>query len=169
MTAAPPTPPGQYLLEPGHIYIPAAPTLVSAVLGSAVSVCLYDRKRRVGGINHYQLPFVREKHRATAIFGNVGTIALIRMLVHDGSRLKHLEAQILGGAFNPAVSPRDIGRQNLQVARRILISERIAVASEDSGGEKGRKVIFNSHTGEVAVFKADRLRQSDWYPYEGNR
>jgi chemotaxis protein CheD len=159
----------QYFLEAGHIFLPAGPTIVSAVLGSSVAVCLFDRRRAVGGINHFHLPHTAERHRATAIYGNVATIALIRMLIHDGSKTKHLEAQILGGAFNPSVSQRNVGRENVQIARRILVKERIAIASEDCGGERGRKVVFNSGSGEVAVFKADRLRQSDWYPYAGAR
>jgi chemotaxis protein CheD len=158
-----------YLLEPGHIFIPAGPTIISVVLGSSVAVCLFDRKRQIGGINHFQLPHIREKHKATAIYGNVATITLIRMMVHDGSKIKHLEAQILGGAFNPAVSERNVGRENTQIARRVLLKERINIASEDCGGERGRKIVFNAASGEVAVFKADRLRQSDWFPYEGIR
>jgi chemotaxis protein CheD len=47
--------------------------------------------------------------------------------------------------------------------------EGIRVVSEDTGGEKGRKIVFNTGTNEVAVLKVDRLRKGDWYPYEGDR
>ena len=159
----------KYLLEPGYIYLPAEPATISAVLGSAVSVCLYDRKRGVGGMNHYPFPFTAESARATACYGNVATIALIRMMIDDGSRRKHLEAQILGGAHNTDVSEKNIGRENVRVARKILLREKIALASEDIGGVKGRKIVFTTDTSDVAVMKVAKLRRGDWYPYEHRR
>jgi len=158
-----------YLLEPGYIYLPAKPATISTVLGSAVSVCLYDRKRAVGGMNHYPFPFTAESARATACYGNVATIALIRMMIDDGSRRKHLEAQIYGGAYNTDVSEKDIGRENARVAQKILLREKIALASEDTGGVKGRKIVFTTDTSDIAVMKVAKLRRGDWYPYEHRR
>ena len=158
-----------YFLEPGYIFLAINPTSISAVAGSSVSVSIYDRNRKVGGMNLFRFPYVREKDRATAEYGNVATITLIRMMLHDGSRIKDLEAQILGGAHNNKISPKNIGRDNIMAARKILAKERISVASEDVGGDKGRKVVFNTSAGEVAVIKVDKLRAADWYPYTQNR
>lgn len=123
----------------------------------------------MGGMNLFRFPYVREKDRATAEYGNVATITLIRMMLHDGSRIKDLEAQILGGAYNNKMSPKNIGRDNIMAARKILAKERVSVVSEDVGGDKGRKVVFNTSAGEVAVIKVDKLRTADWYPYTQNR
>ncbi|QTA85258.1 chemotaxis protein CheD [Desulfonema magnum] len=158
-----------YFLEPGYIFLATKPAIISGVLGSCVSVCLYDRKRKIGGMNHFQLPYAREKGLATAIYGNAAIVMLIRMMTSDGSKIKHLEAQILGGAYNPGISQKNIGQENIKVARRILAEKRISVVSEDVGGEKGRKIVFNTNTNEVAVIKVDRLRKGDWYPYESDR
>lgn len=161
--------PTDYFIEPGYILVAAKPAVISGVLGSCAAVCLYDRKRKVGGMNHFQYPFIDDKRKATAIYGNVATLALIRMMIADGSKPKHLEAQIIGGAHNPAVSPKNIGRENVLMARKILIRQRITVTSEDVGGEKGRKVVFNTRQNEVAVMKVENLRTGDWYPYSDNR
>lgn len=158
-----------YFLDPGYIFLPKKPTIVSMVLGSCVSVCLYDSKRKVGGINHYQYPHTNERHNATAKYGNVSTITLIRMMLNDGSKRKHLEAQIVGGANHSEICTKNIGRQNIMIARKILAKERINIASEDVGGEKGRKIVFNTHTNEMAVMKVDKLRAVDWFPYENDR
>jgi chemotaxis protein CheD len=80
-----------------------------------------------------------------------------------------MEAQIIGGAHNPALSPKNIGRENILMARKILIRHRISLASEDVGGEKGRKVVFNTRQNEIAVMKVENLRAGDWYPYDDNR
>jgi len=54
-------------------------------------------------------------------------------------------------------------------ARKILIREMISIASEDVGGEKGRKIVFNTDMSEIAVIKVEKLRNKDWYPYEDHR
>ena len=91
------------------------------------------------------------------------------MLRDGGSKKKYLEAQVLGGAYNPKVSDKDIGLANVKIARRILMTAGITISSEDTGGDKGRKIVFNTTTNELAVFKVERLREADWYPYEGIR
>ena len=158
-----------YYLEPGYIFLAEKPTSISTVIGSCVSVCIYDRKRKVGGMNHFELPLATDSDQATARFGNVATITLIRMMIHDGSKIKNLEAQILGGAHNRKVSPKDIGFENIMAAKKILTREQIRVTSEDVRGGKGRKIVFNTGTNDVAVFKVDKLRESDWYPYRNDR
>ena len=86
-----------------------------------------------------------------------------------GSKKRHMEAQILGGAYAPERCSRDLGAENVRVARRVLMREGIRVVSEDTGGQKGRKIVFNTGTNEVAVLKVGRLRKGDWYPYGGDR
>jgi chemotaxis protein CheD len=158
-----------YFLEPGYIFVATRPAVISSVLGSAVSVCLYDRKRKLGGMNQFQLPEVRDRRKATARYGNAATLALVRMMEENGCAIRTLEAQILGGAFNREISDEDVGRANVVVARRVLGRKGIRIVSEDVGGAKGRKVVFNTGTNEVAVMKVDRLRSGDWHPYVGDR
>lgn len=164
--------PREYFLKKGYIFIPAVPTLIATVVGSGIAVCLWDRKRRRGGMNHFLFPQARNPSEAKPVFGNVSIFALVRFFREDGSEIKNLEAQIFGGA-----APKDgshdavkVARSNVQVARTMLARYGIPIVAEDVGGHKGRKVVFHSHTGEVAVIHADRIRKSDWYPYdEGER
>jgi chemotaxis protein CheD len=51
------------------------------------------------------------------------------------------------------------------MAKRILERQGISVTSEDVGGTKGRKLIYNTETNEAVVLKVERLREEDWYPY----
>jgi chemotaxis protein CheD len=155
-----------YFLEPGYIYVSPKPVVISTVLGSCIAVCLFDRKRNVGGMNHFQFPGTRDQDRATARYGNVALPLLIRMVLDGGSKKKHLEAQIFGGAHNREISPKDIGRGNITIARKILAREGIRIVSEDVGGEKGRKIVFDTQANEIAVLKVDKLRKGDWYPYK---
>lgn len=161
--------PANYFLEPGFVIMPSGPTVISAVLGSGVSICMFDRKRKVGGMNSFQLPLIREIGKTTTRYGNVAVWTLIRMMVEDGSKIKNLEAQIVGGAHNPELSNLNMGQENIKIAKKILAREKITVTSEDTGGSKGRKVVFSTHTNEIAILKVEKLRKSDWYPYEDDR
>jgi Chemotaxis protein; stimulates methylation of MCP proteins len=91
------------------------------------------------------------------------------MMLEDGSKLKHLEAQIFGGAHNYKLCPQNIGLENSRIARRILVQKGVAIVSEDVGGMKGRKVVFSTSSNEIVVLRVERLRKSDWYPYEEDR
>lgn len=155
-----------YFLQPGYIFMPDQSISISTVIGSGVSVCIYDKKIQIGGMNHFQLPYMATKGKTTALYGNIATIALIKMMLAHGSKRKHLEAQIFGGAYNPKKNDKDIGRENIKIARNILLKSKISIISKDVGGEKGRKVVFNTDTNEIAVLKVDSLRDDDWYPYQ---
>jgi chemotaxis protein CheD len=91
------------------------------------------------------------------------------MMIQGGSREKHLEAQILGGAFNREMSGTDVGRNNVAAARKTLERFRVRIVSEDVGGQRGRKFVFNTQTAELAVMRVEKLRKMDWYPYANDR
>jgi chemotaxis protein CheD len=158
-----------YFLKPGYIYLPDRPTTISTVLGSSVAVSLYDRSIKSGGMNHFLFPSAEDRNRTTAQYGNIAILTLLRMMAANGSNLKNIEAQIFGGAFNPEYSKRNIGSENLKTARRVLAGKKIRVRSEDVGGELGRKIVFNTATYEIVTLKVERLRESDWFPYTGDR
>lgn len=158
-----------YFLESGFIFIAKIPTVISAVLGPCVSVCLYDTERGTGGMNHFQLPRTDDRDKATPRYGNVATLALIQMMLRDGSKRNHLEAQLFGGAFHSGISSWDIGNENIKTARNVLEKKGILLVSEDVGGNKGRKIVFNTSSNEALVLKVDKIRKKDWYPYEDNR
>lgn len=158
-----------YFLKPGYILIPKKPTVISVVLGSCVAVSISDKKKKISGINHFLLPYTKDSSKSTARYGNVATLALLKMMIEEGSKTKNLEAQIFGGAHNPEISRENIGWENIRIARKVLSRKGIKIVSEDVGGEKGRKIIFDTAKNELAVLKVDNLRKGDWYPYEDDR
>ncbi len=137
--------------------------VVQTVLGSCVAVCLWDRYLQYGGINHYLYPYVREKKKATPVYGNVAIIALVRMMEEAGCKRESMIAHILGGAHPEDDPGYDTGDKNAEIARRALNHCKIKIASEDIGGVMGRKIVFDTDTGQVAVLKVHQLRKSDWY------
>ena len=151
-----------YYLDPGCIFFSKTPTNVRTVVGSCVVVCLWDKKLNFGGMSHFQYPSTPEHSEATARYGNASTLQLLRLMYGAGCKSASLVAQILGGA-RPAHAPRDrMGERNVAAAREVLARNKVTILSEDVGGTMGRKLAFNTGTGEVAVLKVHRLRSSDW-------
>lgn len=116
-------------------------------------------------MNNFQLPYAPKADSATARYGNAATTALVEIFVRGGSEVTDLEAQIFGGACNPQNSGKDVGKENISVARKVLKKKDIRIVSEDVSGEKGRKVLFNTGSYEIAILKVEQLRKEDWYPY----
>ncbi len=154
------------MVKPGHIFVTQAPMVVHTVLGSSVATCLWDQERRWGGINHFNRPACPRGEPTTARYGNVAVPALVIMLLSRGSRPDDLVAQILGGATSPNSTNEKLGAENIRIARKALGRAGIRVVSEDVGGTMGRKLAFDTRSGEIAVLKVHRLRRSDWQETE---
>ncbi|TYT75035.1 chemotaxis protein CheD [Desulfobotulus mexicanus] len=159
-----------YLLRPGFLFIPDEGTVISAVLGSCVAVALFDRKNKKGGMNHFLYPHAPDAKNATTFYGNVATSTLIRIFLKEQPSRKHLEAMIFGGAVHASMpQAQKVAEKNINIAQSLLEKAGITVSVADTGGNRGRKVIFDTLSGESLVYRVERLRSGDWYPYEGMR
>jgi chemotaxis protein CheD len=45
----------------------------------------------------------------------------------------------------------NLGQKNVQVAKAILLAEGIPIVAEDVDGERGRKLIFQTHDGAAWI------------------
>ena len=119
---------------------------------------------------HYLYPFADNRDRATAKYGNVAISHLIKMFLDWGADRRDIRAQMFGGAsLRHSTECERIAGENIRIARCVLERSGIKIISEDVGGDMGRKVMYNTHSNEAIVYKTERLRGSDWYPYKDNR
>jgi chemotaxis protein CheD len=157
----------KYHLQPGFIFTSLEPALVTTIVGTCVAVCLYDRRLRCGGVNHYFFPKTPRGGKNTPKYGNVAIPALVRMMLSQGCRVRDMEAQIFGGGRRSMSDPGSVGGGNVKMARKILKKLKIPIVSEDTGGVKGRRVLFHTCTNEAIVMKTHKIRRGDWHPYRG--
>ncbi|WP_051309127.1 chemotaxis protein CheD [Desulfogranum japonicum] len=154
-----------YLL-PGDYHFATSPTLIHTVLGSCISVVLFDPKTRYGAMCHAVFDTTG---RSTKVHDCMKYIdcAMERMfedfLVH---RIKpaHLTVKLFGGAamINSRTVASDLiqpGAKNVSLARKLLHEKGCVVTSEDCGGSEGRKIFFCSHTGDIFLKKIRRVRR----------
>lgn len=156
----------EYFLRPGFIFFSGDPTVILSVLGASVAVTFYDRENGFGGMNHFVYPWMQKEVQPTALYAQPAIVQLIRLFRNSGSSLEHLEAHIIGGATPPDAdtTEAEVGRQNIDAATQMLERYEIPIIGQEVGGRHGRKVLFNTVTGELVIAKVDRIRKSDWYP-----
>ena len=160
----------EYYLKPGYIFLNTEPSIISTAIGSCVAVSLWDCRKKYGGVAHYLYPFTDSRDKATAMYGNVAISYLIRTFLNEGADRKNIKAQIFGGAsLQHLAECSEVAKENLRIARRVLGRFKISIISEDVGGDLGRKLVYNTSTNEAIVYKAKKLRRSDWYPYISDR
>lgn len=135
----------------GEIHIGVRATEISTILGSCISVCLYDNIDRVGGMNHYLVPLWNENGLQSPKFGNISIPRLIESMLNVGCNISNIEAKIFGGGNVIDVSHNDlmIGRKNILIAKEILKEYNIPITAQDIGGDKGRRIMMRSDTGKI--------------------
>jgi chemotaxis protein CheD len=141
-------------LHAGQLFASVDPCTITTIVGSCVTVCLYDPVRRIGGANHYLLSEAFGELNVSARFGNVAIPQLIARVVSLGSCKSDLVAKVFGGANTnggPGAGNAGLGAKNVQLAKRILSRERIPIAAEDVLGSRGRKIIFHTAEGSAWV------------------
>ncbi len=141
-----------YLL-PGNLFAHPEERQVLTVLGSCVSVCFWDPRAGIGGINHYMLPVWNGEGLASPRFGNIAIIKLLEKVLDLGADRRSLQAKVFGGGdmLKATSALMNIGERNIVLAFDMLRDERIPVVSSDTGGKCGRKLLFNTRTGVVLV------------------
>jgi chemotaxis protein CheD len=143
----------RHYLYPGTLFVHRQPHLVTTVLGSCVSVCLWNQTAQLGGINHYLLPLWNGEGLPTPKYGNIAITKLIEKVKEISGPGDKLIAKVFGGAsmWEKTEGLLAIGQRNIEFATETLESHRIPIAGIDVGGYQGRKVIFNSGDGKVLM------------------
>jgi len=137
-------------LHPGQVFAAAEPHQVTTILGSCVAVCLWDPMSGVGGVNHFLLPHWAGNGQSSARFGNVAVDRLINRLLDFGGTRRNLLAKVFGGACVLEAfrgSSNQLGKNNVDIALKLLDAERIPVITCEVGGQHGRKLIFQTDDG----------------------
>ena len=138
---------------PGEYFVDDDDVLVMTTLGSCIAACLWDRERRVGGMNHFMLPEVGAgSDAASGRYGSYAMELLINELIKRGATRATLEAKVFGGgAVIAGMTSLNVGERNTRFVLDYLATERIAVVSKDVLDVYPRKVCFLPASGKAMV------------------
>lgn len=135
---------------PGEFFVHGEDILVMTTLGSCIAACLWDRERRIGGMNHFLLP--DGGGDASGRYGSYAMELLIGELVKRGATRSTMEAKVFGGAaMISGMSTINVGERNTAFVLEYLRTERITVVSKDVLDVHPRKVCFLPASGKAMV------------------
>ncbi len=139
-------------LRPGQFYASRRPVMTETLVGSCVTVCLYNTKEGFGAMNH----FLRDRPRnesdpEVGTYGTSATRQIVNAMLKIDSEPRHYQASIFGGAavLKTANADGSIGQGNVAAALEVLKAAGIRVVRQEVGGTRGRRVRFNTQTGQI--------------------
>lgn len=138
-------------LNLGEHYITPSEKIISTILGSCISVCLYDEENDINGMNHFVLPKQSESNVLNRFrYGEHSLPGLVKEMIGRGALKKNLKAKVFGGG-NIINHIEGVGRKNIDYVRNFLTNEKIPIINEDLGGSHGRRIYFDTITKKVYV------------------
>ncbi len=124
--------------------------VISTLLGSCVSACLWDSVALVGGMNH--VLFADDTPNAAQQFGHGvnGMELLINGLLREGAIRDRMRAKVFGGA-SMISGLSNAGEKNGEFVKDFLRREGIANVGGDLGGSLARRLEFWPATGRARI------------------
>ena len=150
----------QVYLHPGDVYIARCPTIIYTVLGSCVSITFYSPEFRIGAMCHGTLPqhptsdgLPLKNNRNCFHYMDCSILRILQFYKNKGIDYNSIIIKMFGGAKifgHISKKQHTIGRQNIDISKKVLRKNGIHAYFSDIGGNKGRRIAFNSQTGHVA-------------------
>ncbi|THT98987.1 chemoreceptor glutamine deamidase CheD [Lampropedia puyangensis] len=152
-------------IYPGGYAATAEPVLISTVLGSCISACIWSPQQGIGGINHFMLPESETSDPLSqGLYGIMAMELLINALMKLGVPRTQLQAKIFGGA--QLIQPNgtgNVGERNATFVENYLMTERIPIVAKDLLGRQPRRLVFFPQTGQALI---KRLGESTLSPQD---
>lgn len=135
---------------PGEYFVHEEDLLITTTLGSCIAACLWDRERRIGGMNHFMLP--EGGDNSGGRYGSFAMELLINEMMRRGAARTSLEAKVFGGgSVISGMTSLNVGERNTRFVMDYLATERIPVVSKDVLDVYPRKVCFLPASGKAMV------------------
>jgi chemotaxis protein CheD len=135
-----------------------SPLVLSTLgLGSCVGIILYDPIKKIAGLAHIMLPDSNNvsNNINKAKFADTAIIELINEMEKKGAKKERLVSKIAGGAqmfeFKGKTDLMRIGERNVEAVKKNLKKFNINLIAEDTGGNYGRTIEFDSNTGKLYI------------------
>ncbi len=147
----------KYFINIGEYAVHKGDKIIYTLLGSCVSVCLYDAQKKIGGMNHILLPGDASLRSCTSstLYGINLMELMINEILKKGGSKQRLSAKVFGGAnlVKTVKKEFEMGTKNVRFVKEFLQAEKINIISSDTLGDYVRKVFFHTGTGKVYLKK----------------
>jgi len=151
----------RHFLYPGQLFVTRDPITISTILGSCAAICLWDRHKKAGGMNHYLLPEGQGEGPNRFRYGNVANPELLKQVLALGCETRYLQAKIFGGSCAFGNDPlQSLGTRNVQLAETFLRSRGIPVVEKEVSGKHGRRLVFQISDGVTMIKSFEQVEKN---------
>ena len=147
---------------PGEYYVTRNDEMITTVLGSCISVCIYEQTTGLGAMNHFMLPNSNSSNDAEDLmsesfrYGDVAMERMINDLLRNGADKSQIVFKAFGGG-QIIKQMTSVGERNIKFLHKFMVMEGYKLAAADLGGPHPRKVNFFPKTGKVMVKKLQHM------------
>jgi chemotaxis protein CheD len=136
----------------GQISGGKSPQRMKAVLGSCIGLVLYHPRLKTGVMAHVVLPESAGRADSAGKFADTAIPEMLKKLKQLGAPCHGLTAKFAGGAnMFGSSGPLQIGDANAKAVLQAVRDTGARVMSQDCGGNKGRRVIFDCSDGTMTI------------------
>jgi chemotaxis protein CheD len=138
----------RHVIQGSHVVSGDPSTVLTTILGSCVSACMWDPLAGIGGMNHFLLARGADVGADGHRYGSHAMELLINDMLKRGALRRRLKVKLFGGAMIQNNFAR-IGRQNAEFALQFVKDEEFDLVSHSLLGTQARKLRFNPTTGSA--------------------
>lgn len=155
----------EYIANIGEFVVGQKSDILTALgLGSCVACILYDKVNKIGGLAHIMLPNSAEIHREQQNMNKFADKAIPNMInemKNKGASQINIVSKIIGGAqmFPTIINMEDIGKKNIESVKLRLKENNIRTVFEETGGNIGRTVIFNTENNVLKIKTKEGIKE----------
>ncbi len=122
-------------------------------LGSCIALILFDYSNKVSGMSHILLPKAHQNKKTDFPhkYADLSAKLLMKGLISLGAIKENIRAIIVGGSKIFDLDENFMGIDNTKAVKDELEKLKIKLLGEDTGGSKGRAVIFDTKDFTVYV------------------
>lgn len=142
-------------IQPGGWFFGSGQLHVETVLGSCVTITLWQTEQKIGGLCHFMLP-TRRRSTTLSLDGRYGEDAVVwlkQQAQRNGLQINDCQIKLFGGARSLVGSNGygEVGLRNICFAEDYLRNEGLTLVSSDLGGLGHRYLRFDLATGDVWI------------------
>lgn len=150
-------------LKPAELCISREPSIITTILGSCVSVTMLNHRKKVAAMCHAVQPVCRRQpsgcpENCEERYKYVSCVIpeMMNRMMSMGVQSIEMETKLFGGSAmirsrNPSGKDNAVGDQNIEAALSTLARYGVSLHTVDVGGKFGRKLIFNTDSGEILL------------------
>ena len=155
----------EIVLNMGELYVSDKEVILETLLGSCVATCLFDKKNKIGGMNHILLPGIIKENNAQEMidqkddkFGIFALDKLFNNMRNLGANREYLIAKVYGASYLYGNSSYfKIQEENVEFVKAYMDMTKIPIIENVTYLRHPIRIKLNTYTGQTWIRNIKKL------------